>query len=197
MPGPAVVTGVPGVGASRICEGARRDLGDAFTLVNFGDVMLEEALERGLTDSRDGLGELSIRDLRILQRRAGEYVARKRSEGPLLVNTHLVVNTVHGFLPGLPPAVLSDVDPAALVVVDASPETIQRRRETSSRSYPDEPRSVVAFQRQLQNAAAVSAAGAAGAPIRHVSNEGGIDTAAENLARVADTVATRGGSDGD
>lgn len=183
-----VVTGVPGVGASRVCERARRALGDEFTLVNFGDVMLEAALEHGLTNRRDGLADLPMRDQRLLQRRAGEEVARKATEGPLLVNTHLVVRTALGFVPGLPGGVLTDVDPSVFVVVDASPETIMRRRETSERSHPTEPHSAVSFHRHLQSAAVMTYAAAADAPVRHVSNDDDLDAASEELVEIASLV---------
>jgi len=196
MSGTVVVSGVPGVGASRVCEGARRNLGEGVALVNFGDLMLEEALEHGLADSREGLSGVPTHDRRMLQRRAGEYVARRAPEESLLVNTHLVVRTADGFVPGLPPGVLSDVSPSALVVVDASPETILRRRGTSERTFPDEARPTVAFHRQLQNAAALSCAGATDAPIRHLPNEGEIDEAAERLASIAEGVIGSGNGRG-
>lgn len=182
-----VVSGVPGVGASRICQEARRALGDEYALVNFGDVMLEEALEHGLTDSRAGIGALPIRDQRMLQRRAGEYVARKAAEGPLLVNTHLVIETDHGFIPGLPDAVRADVNASAFVVVDASPGTIRDRRANSERDYAEESRLTLEFHRQLQTVAAFTYSAASEAPVRHVSNEDDLDAAADRLATIVDT----------
>jgi adenylate kinase len=186
-----VVTGVPGVGASRVCEAARRRLGDEYTLVNFGDVMLEEALEHGLAEGRETLTELPIRDQRLLQRRAAELIARKPVEGALLVNTHLVVHTTHGFIPGLPDGVRSEVDPSTIAVVDASPETIRRRRETSERTYPGEAGTTLAFHRQLQNAAALHHAAAADAPVEHVPNDDDLEAAAERLATVAERTRDR------
>lgn len=181
-----VVTGVPGVGASRVCEEARRTLGDAVTLVNVGDVMLEEALEHDLARGRDAIAELPLRDQRILQRRAGEFLAREAEEGPLLVNTHLVVHTAHGFVPGLPEAVRADLHPNAFVVVDAAAGTIQERRAGTDRDYPTESAAGIEFHRNLQNAAALAYSTETGAPIRYVSSEPGPEAAGEELASMVE-----------
>lgn len=181
-----VVTALPGVGASRVCERTRRRLGDEYTLINVGDVMLEAALEHGLADTRDGLAHLPPRDQRLLQRRAGEHVARKATEGPLLVNTHLVVHTDAGFVPGLPGDVRMEMDPSVLVVVDAEPETILGRRERSERTYPSDGRSVVEFHQQLQSAAALTYSATDGIPIRHVDNDDDLDAAVDDLTAIAE-----------
>jgi adenylate kinase len=184
-----IVSGVPGVGASRVCEGVRREV-DAITLVNVGDVMLETALERGLTNSRDELGTLSVRDQRELQRRAGEYLARRAAEGPLLVNTHFVVRTDSGFIPGLDPTMLSDVDPDRFVVIDAATETIlDRRSDSHHRQYGAETVAAVDFQREMQSAAATTYAIQTGVPVQYVHNEGEVDDAIAALTAVVEGLA--------
>lgn len=185
-----VVSGIPGVGASRVCEQARRQLGDEYTLVNVGDIMLQEALEHGLATSREELSRLWLRDQRALQRRAGEHIARRTDSGPLLVNTHLVVETPLGFIPGLDEAVLRDIQPAAFVLVDASDEEIRTRREASERSY--EGLSPIGFHRQLQTAAAFTFSARSNAPIHHVSNEGDVADAADRLATIVGIISNLG-----
>lgn len=182
-----VVSGVPGVGASKVCEHARRRLGDEYTLVNVGDIMLEEALEHGLARSREELSRLRLRDQRALQRRAGAHIARRSDAGPLLINTHLVVETPLGYVPGMDEAVLQEISPAAFVVVDASDEEIRARREASNRSYDQF--SPVSFHRQLQTAAAFAFSAQTNAPIHHVSNEGEVADAADRLASIVGVIA--------
>lgn len=179
-----VVTGIPGVGASNVCEGARRDLGDEYTLVNVGDIMLQDALEHGLADSREGLARLRFRDQRALQRRASEHIARESDSGPLLINTHLVVETPLGYIPGMSAGTLADIDPAALVVVDASTETIRQRRDESGRSYGQFSQSIQ-FHRQLQNSAAFAYSLESNAPVYHLRNEDGVEEAVERLSAIA------------
>ncbi len=193
MTGNIVVSGVPGVGASNVCEGARRELGDEFTLLNVGDIMLQEALEHGLADRREELVRLRFRDQRALQRRASEHIARESDSGPLLINTHLVVETPLGYIPGMSAEMLSEIAPAALVVVGASTETIRERRDESDRSYEQFNQSIQ-FHRQLQNSAAFAYSLESNAPVYHLRNEDDIEEAIERLSAIAGMLSNRSSS---
>ena len=182
-----VVTGVPGVGASEVCRLARKRLGEGYTLLNVGDVMLEEAIAEGLVADRADLGTLSRRDVERLQRRAGEFVADVARTNAVLVNTHLAVATAHGFLPGLRSEVLADVDPTRLVLVEADPETIaDRRGDVDHREYREQGVRSIDLHQDLTRAAAMNHALAVGCPVRLVENEAAPDAAAETLATVVD-----------
>ena len=180
-----VVSGVPGVGASEVCRVARTELGDGYELINFGDVMLEKAAARGLTRDRDDLSNLSQRDLKLLQRRAIEYVAGRARGRAVVLNTHLAVATVHGYLPGLSRSSLREVDPDRFVLIEASPETIaSRREEVSHRTYRETGVRSIDFHQDLTRAAAMSYAMQTGAPVRMVENESSIEAAAADLVSV-------------
>lgn len=181
----SIVGGVPGVGSTRVCELARQDLGDDFELVNYGDVMLEEAMAHEHAATRDELGRLPITEMNHLQRQAAEYIGERAQEGHVLVDTHFILHTAHGFLPGLPEAVLRVVHPDLLVLVEATPEAIVERREGSAhREYDVETARTVEFHQQLNRSAAVAYSMHAGAPIRIVSNQGDAEDAAATLARM-------------
>ncbi|WP_245902950.1 AAA family ATPase [Salinigranum rubrum] len=124
-----VVSGVPGVGSSRVTEAAVASLDERFELLNSGDVMLEEALGSGRdVEGRDDLSGLSPTELRRLQRRMGEYVAAVATDPDthVVLNTHLVVSTSAGFVPGLPPRCFENWTPTR--------SSSSRRIRTSSRS---------------------------------------------------------------
>ncbi|WP_299264733.1 adenylate kinase [Halorientalis sp.] len=176
-----VLAGVPGVGLTALAERARKQLSDEYELVNFGDVMLEQAVANDLVETRGDLAALSRETTRRLQRRAGEYVADRGAAAEVLLTTHLVVETDVGLLPGLPDAVLRDVDPDLLVVVEATPETIQERRGDSPRSYGDETVLGIDFQQDFNRTAAFEYAVAADAPVRLVENETDVAAGAETL----------------
>lgn len=189
-----IVSGVPGVGSSRVCEAARRHLGDGYELVNFGDVMLEEAVARGLATSRGELASVPTRDYRILQRRSAEEIDRRRREHgrSLVVDTHLAVHTDQGFLPGLPEVVFRELRPSTFVLVEADPETIVSRREGSEgREYRGDDELLVAFHSQLNRAAAMNHAIRAAAPITPISNEGDVEDAAARLVAVVEATDER------
>lgn len=179
-----IVSGVPGVGSSRVCEEARRHLNDSFELVNFGDVMVEEAVARGLATNRDELASLPMHDYRVLQRRSAEEIDRRRREHgrSMVVDTHLAVHTDRGFLPGLPEVVFRELRPSAFVLIEAEPGTIVSRREGSeNREYHGDDEHLVAFHAQLNRAAAMNHAIRAAAPIAPISNDGELEDAAARL----------------
>jgi adenylate kinase len=180
-----VVSGVPGVGASEVCQTARSQLGDAYHLMNYGDVMLERAITRGMVQDRNDLATLPRRESRLLQRRAGEYVASVAQSKSVILNTHLAVSTAHGFVSGMPPAVRGDVDPTRYVLVEADPETIgERREQVEYREYREQGTRAIDFHQDLNRAAAMHHAAATGAPVRLVENEGAVEGAAEDLAAI-------------
>ncbi|MEF8841202.1 MAG: adenylate kinase [Haloarculaceae archaeon] len=182
-----VVTGVPGVGTSRVCREARSRLDDGCELLNFGDIMLERAASRGLVESRDDLATLSRREVRLLQRRSAEYVAERARGRAVLLDTHLAVATAHGYLPGLPDAALADVDPDRFVLVEAAPTTVVERREAvETREYRERGPRAVDLHQDLNRAAAMAYAVETASPVRLVENEDDPETAGERLANIVE-----------
>lgn len=178
-----LLSGVPGVGLSSIAQEARRRLED-YQLINFGDVMLEEAAVQDLATSRDGLSKLSRRETLRLQRRAGEYVADHAQGTNVLLTTHLAVETDAGYLLGLPDDVLRDVSPDRFVLVEATTETILDRRDVSSREYGNASTVAVQFEQDLNRAAAIQYAATIDVPIQMIENEGDVEDAAADLVAV-------------
>jgi adenylate kinase len=178
-----------------VTEAAVASLDERFELLNAGDVLLEEALGSGRdVAGRDELADLTPEDLRRLQRRMGEYVAAIAADPDthVVLNTHLVVSTSAGFVPGLPPEVLDDIDPAAFVLVEASPELVQERRGDSDyRSYRVDDRVGIEFQQSMSRTAAFAYATSAGAPIALVENTDDVESAAVQLAHEIQRAASR------
>jgi adenylate kinase len=179
-----VVSGVTGVGLSSICQEARRGLSDEYTLVNFGDSMLEQAAAHGITTNRDELSSLSRRNIRRLQRRAGEYVADRAEDGTVLLVTHLAVETEEGFIDGLPDDVLGEISPDRFVIVEADPESILDRRERSDRALERTSPRAIDFEQHLNRTAAFEYARQADIPIRFIENEDDIEDAAADVAEL-------------
>lgn len=178
-----LLSGVPGVGLSSIAQGARRQLDD-YQLINFGDVMLEEAAVQDLATSRDELSSLSRRETLRLQRRAGEYVADHSQGANVLLTTHLAVETGAGYLLGLPDDVLRDVSPDQFVLVEASTDAVLERRAESSREYGTSSTVSVEFEQDLNRAAAIQYAATIDVPIQLVENDGDVEDAADDLVEV-------------
>lgn len=185
-----VVAGVPGVGRSQLCTDARRQLGDGFKLLNFGDVMLEEAVEHQLVEDREELGSLPIDDLRLLQHRASDLVTQLAREDTVIVDTHLTVRTERGLLPGLSETVLRNVNPEAFVLVEADPvEVIEHRESDTVREFGTQSARSIEFQQQLDRAAAVSYAMQTAAPVSVLYPEDDETDSASRLADLAEAIA--------
>lgn len=177
-----LVSGVTGVGLSSVCQAVRRGLGDGYKLINFGDVMLEQAAANGITTERSELGTLSETQTRRLQRRAAEFVADEAESADVLLSTHLAVETQAGYVQGMPAEVLHDVSPSVFVLVEASPETILDRRQESDRDVPQASERKISFEQDLNRSAALQYARDQDAPVRFIENEGSIEEAAERMA---------------
>ena len=176
-----LVSGVTGVGLSSVCQTVRRQLGDGYKLINFGDVMLEQAATSGVVAERRELGTLSQTQTRRLQRRAGEFVADEARRTNVILSTHLAVETRAGYIPGFPDEVLDDVSPTTFALVEASPETIIERRRDGDRDTPAASERKIAFEQDLNRSAALQIARTQNAPVRFIENEGSVEEAAERL----------------
>ena len=181
-----LVSGVTGVGLTSICQRVRRQLDDEYLLLNFGDVMLEQAMARDITVDRAELSSLSQRETLRLQRRAAEYVADRSEANDVILSTHLAVKTDAGYIHGLPEGVLRDVAPSTFVLVEADPTTIVDRRGESGRDAEGVTEREIEFEQDLNRTAALEYARERNAPIQFVENEGSVTEAVE---QVVDTLA--------
>jgi adenylate kinase len=177
-------SGVTGVGLSTICQAVRARVGDEFLLINFGDVMLEQAATHNITSDRQELSALSQRQTQRLQRRAGEYVADKATSNHIILSTHLAVETEAGYIHGLPDSVLRDVAPDTFVLVEADPESIiERRTETDSQTNSVSEREIE-FAQQLNRTAAFEYARDRNAHIQFIENENSVNEAVEKTVDI-------------
>jgi len=121
-----IVTAVPGAGKSTILKKVVEKI-PSIKIVNFGDIMLEEASRRfGINDRDELRKKLNFKDYRMLQEDAAKIIAGM--EGDLIVDTHAAVKTVYGYYPGLPSRVVEILNPDAIVFLEFRPEDILARR---------------------------------------------------------------------
>ncbi len=130
-----VVVGVPGVGKSTVVDRLVSGYHGA-SLVNFGTVMFDLAKARKWVKDRDGLRKMPVERQKRLQRSAAAHIS-KMKEKVVVVDTHLFIRTNEGFWPGLPFEVVRAMKPTHLVLVEASPEEVLRRRSADSTRYRD------------------------------------------------------------
>jgi adenylate kinase len=176
--GTTIVTGVPGVGKTTVLSRAADKLGQ--DTVVFGTEMLRVARDEGLVEDRDEMRKLDPATQRDVQQAAAESIAEM---GDVLVDTHCLIQTPSGFLPGLPQWVAEGLQPDTVVLVEADPEAIAARRaddETRDRDA-DSPEAIDRHQR-LNRSAATTVATLTGATVAIVDNEEGkVDEAVATL----------------
>jgi adenylate kinase len=132
MGGVVIVSGVPGVGKSTVLNKAIDMLaseGINVGIVNYGTIMLEEALDKKLVSHRDEMRKLKVVDQLRLQKLAALKIRELAGDYDILiVDTHLFIFTPRGRWPGLSVNNLSELDVKQVIVVEASPEEIAERR---------------------------------------------------------------------
>lgn len=178
MKGLVIVVGLPGVGKSTVLGELEREAsrqGLKIQVVNYGTVMVELAESSGRKVAhRDEMRRKSAAFQLGLQAEAARRIASiaESFEGVTLVDTHMIVRTGSGYLPGLPSHVLNLLKPSLIALIEAPPDSILarrvkdaevRRRETLT---PEE----VNFEIQLSRVMAAACSTITGAPIVMVKN---------------------------
>ncbi len=180
-----VLTGVPGSGKTTVTRKAIENLealGTSFEMVTYSDVMLDEAVQRGWVQIRDEIRKLDPRKQRELQRIAAQTIA-ERATTSLIVDTHATMRTPKGYLPGLPVWVLDELKPDIILVVEATPKEIMRRRhKDKSRIRDIQGEQGIQEHQEANRAICMAYAAHTGATVKILQNsEGKLSETAQEL----------------
>jgi adenylate kinase len=183
-----VVSGVPGVGKTTVVTDALRMVENRLnvSLVTYGSVMFEIAERKRLVQNRDELRKLPVKVQREVQKLAGERIAAMSESQVVVVDTHTLVETEGGFLVGLPKWVAEALRPAVIVLVEADPGSIAKRRERDgTRSRDEQVTETIAAHQELCRAAAIAVGTLTGATVKIIKNvEGKAEEAAKAFAEL-------------
>jgi adenylate kinase len=167
-----VVVGIPGVGKTTVVDSFVSNYRGA-KLVNFGSVMLDAGQARKWIKKRDDIRKLPVEKQRRLQEVAATKIARLK-ERVVVVDTHLFIRTDEGFWPGLPFEVVRALKPTHLILLQATPEEIAKRRLGDTTRYRDASSlEDLAGELELARAFLTVSSTLTGAPMAIVSNEEG------------------------
>ena len=181
-----VIVGIPGVGKTTVVTKVFDILNTknkSVSVVSFGNLMFEEALQYGIKD-RDDLRKLSISQQQDLQKKAAERIA-KLNDNVIIIDTHAFITTPAGFYPGLPDYVIKIIKPSNFISISARPEVIFNRRkqdETRQRDFV----SIDLIKKELavQDAMLSSCSVLSGSPLKTILNdEGKVEEAAMNVIK--------------
>jgi len=179
-----VVVGIPGVGKTTVVQGVVAGYPGA-RLVGFGTLMFESARSLGWVRNRDEMRKMSVERQKRLQKIAAAKIARIKGKA-VIVDTHLFIRTEEGFWPGLPFEVVRAMRPTHLVLVEAAPEDIAKRRSSDATRYRDAVTVENLREELLLGRAFITVSSTlTGAPITIVQNEQGKqDEVAKTLVRM-------------
>lgn len=184
--GAIIVTGIPGVGKTTVMEAAAkaRDL----KIAVYGSVMFEVASAKGIVKSRDEMRKLPAETQKSIQKEAAKRIA---GMGDVIVDTHCSIKTPTGYLPGLPAWVLTELEPSAIVLVEAEPKEILRRRQgDATRKRDDDTLEAIAEHQEYNRRFAASYATLTGATVHTVHNkDGGVEDALQQMMPVLGSAA--------
>jgi len=191
MPGTIIVAGIPGVGKTTVLqelEKLSQEKKVSLKIVNFGSVMNQLFKQKGRELHRDHMRRQDISLQSKIQLEAARSIRKMARTNTLIVDTHMFVRTNDGLWPGTPEKVLEALGPDAIILIEADPEEIAKRRKQDTtrereKSTPEDAQQDLEWSRYMASANAVIA----GIPIQIVSNsEGGQRKAAMDLLRLVE-----------
>jgi adenylate kinase len=176
-----IVTGVPGVGKSSVMEAVSKSF--KVPIVSYGTVMFEEAQKRKLAASRDDMRKLPAETQRQIQSLAAERIG---AMSDAIIDTHCLIKTREGYLPGIPMTVLSMIAPHTVVLVEApAKEILGRRQKDQSRARDADSLESIEEHQALNRAAGAAMGVVSGATVKIVPNrDGAIEEAVAVLSEV-------------
>jgi adenylate kinase len=173
-----VVTGVPGVGKTTVLNLVKQILdekGIYNKIINYGDFMLKTAQVLGLAKSRDEIRLLPVNKQKELQVEAAKRINEESKDmklGLILVDTHAIIRTPNGYLPGLPKYVVEALLPDMIFVIESDPKEILERQKRDQTRYRADYSSidVIVETMNLARYAALASAVLVGATVKIVKN---------------------------
>jgi adenylate kinase len=149
----------------------------------YGTEMFNVAQAKGLVKTRDEMRKLDPAVQREIQETAAHSIA---AMGDVIVDTHCTIKTPKGFLPGIPAWVAQALKPKQIVLVEATPSEIVRRRNNDpSRARDADSEEDIAAHQAMNRATAMTVATLTGATVAVIHNrDGAVDSTRDQVIRI-------------
>lgn len=172
-----VIAGTPGVGKTSVLNKLAKEAEKekiALKIVNFGTTMNNLLESSGKNIHRDELRKQNFDKQKAVQLEAAKLISKMKNHYVLVVDTHMFIRTSVGAFPGLPESVIKELDPSMLVLIEANPEDITKRREKDqTRKRDAQTFQDVEFDLEWGRKTAAACAIMTGAPVSIINNEEG------------------------
>jgi adenylate kinase len=124
-----IVVGVPGVGKTSVINEAKKYLKYEFKVVNTGDIMFELAKEKYNINNRDEIRKkLTFEQQKEIQKEAIKRIKEMEKENDIILDTHLVIESYEGYIPGMLREYAEILRPDGIAVIISDPDKIFVRR---------------------------------------------------------------------
>ncbi|HEC88156.1 MAG TPA: adenylate kinase [Thermoplasmata archaeon] len=165
----AIISGIPGAGKTTVLNEMLKIL--SFEVINYGDVMFNMAKEYGIKD-RDEMRKLPYSKQIEIQKRAAEKISEKDN---VIIDTHCTIKTPYGYMPGLPYNILKILKPERIILIEANPDEIEKRREKDKdiRERDEESIEEMRLHQLMNRISAMSYAVLIGATVKIIENRQG------------------------
>jgi adenylate kinase len=151
FPETIAIVGVPGVGKTTICRILSEKLDHSF--INYGELMLEVAGERGLAGTLGELFSLPLDQQHHIWREAAHRVSEMKG---VVLDLHGLDRSPLGYLVSLP---VEFITPDLIIILESDPhDIIKRRIADSKRRMHDTPSGLLEHMELLRTAMFVCAA---------------------------------------
>ena len=127
-----VLSGLPGVGKSSVISKASEKTN--FNLFTYGDIATKIAIEKKLINNRDELRTIDLSlQLEIREQVIDALIKEKTNYEYILFETHSIIKTPKGFLPGFDLNMLEKLNPGTFINLTAPAEIILKRRNSDKK----------------------------------------------------------------
>jgi adenylate kinase len=124
-----IVVGVPGVGKTSVINESKKYLKYEFKVVNTGDIMFELAKEKYNINNRDEIRKkLTFEQQKEIQKEAIKRIKEMEKESDIILDTHLVIESYEGYIPGMLREYAEILRPYGIAVIISDPDKIFVRR---------------------------------------------------------------------
>ena len=124
-----IVVGVPGVGKTSVINEAKKYLKYEFKVINTGDIMFELAKEKYNINNRDEIRKkLTFEQQKEIQKEAIKRIKEMEKESDIILDTHLVIESYEGYIPGILREYAEILRPDGVAVIISDPDKIFVRR---------------------------------------------------------------------
>ncbi|VVB97975.1 Adenylate kinase [uncultured archaeon] len=179
-----ILMGVPGVGKSSVLAGIKQKKPD-YTIVNYGDLMLELFREKYGVQNRDDMRKAPVSQQKAVQKAVAQKLSQM--EGKTILDTHCSIQTPKGYLPGLPFELLKKLKVERFVLLSAAIEEIYNRRKNDPTRTREADKGEIIEHDQMNKAYLASYSAFAGAPATIVMNhDNRLQEAVEKFASLLD-----------